>query len=1080
MNGYEFVVEMLAKSNNDVAPLVELANKDETDWIEFKASSGNKQIASNDEHHNIYDYRFHVTSAFYALANGIGGAVIIGLNDDGKTTTSLIDSGYEDSDDKFLLHLVDSLYDRPNGWKTQAKGTWKCINPDTSLFRILMGRMQNDPVVIVLIQPRKTEDSWFEFEHINKNKTINKIPRRTRGNVGQTSFDVMSDDEKNTWWKNRDVEDLSPQFKEWLKNFSKKTPGVINGEIQGYFEALQENKGDILKVYTPIDAVQLVTPEAKKKSKKKINTDKGFAKDENWLIDKENSIDEQLSILLPKRCDSVEMLQSSASSILLGEPGAGKSTCLLKIALNYSYEWKPGKPWGLLVSLCEYTGLGIKDLLLKKLPGLDWVDIEDEIASGKITLFLDALNECPSLYYDACSQEIHSLITDYPNAKIQITSRISHNPTQLSLPSFELLPMGKSKQLTFLTRYLGEANAIDTLDLLYQQPNAELIGRSPILLRIVAWVCKDGNDLPKGLVKLYQSFIESWYMRETQKDTENGAVIFGEFGTVLEALARLAFVMRSNGFVSCKRDFAIKTLLPLMSEDEASRFISRYSQGLILEVNNDYDTLHFSHETIQEYLTAEFLSSYHETGLTLDDKANKHGNWAMPLVFAFEILDNPSEQFVHSAWSAEPLLVAAAMRNTERLSMLPIKEDNLWLSGVLKALKGQETADITRNLVFSARLPPKHKIPGYLLGALRSLPFWYALQSHEDGENRINHLKELILDHGDVWLEVIPDACAGQPSWLDDLSIVQQLIIGKLEQSDISLALEHATVSELCALLRYRIIPAEYFRKHWKEALFKSDDLQLEMDLISLLRTNEIKPSQFNSQQTARLKKVGDNWNLSPRLLRILVRSRIVSSKEVREKPGRIDNIISKISPMNAVRLAQTKVLSKKDITPVRLNTLIKKIETLDDARRLMESELVKRSEIPDELMEHIEELNRTSKHQKRLKHEYQTLEARDRARIEVEKTLKENDELIKLAGMSSEQKALLDIRKNMEDKIKQKPNMGFHSELAKILSNSIKWPTKERKELVSLAADFYQKYASKKKRKEYKVLVNKIQLEMQ
>lgn len=1079
MNGYEFVVEMLAKSNNDVAPLVELANKDETDWLEFKASSGNKQIAGNDEYHNIYDYRFHVTSAFYALANGIGGAVIIGLDDDGKTPVSLTESGYEDNEDKFIRHCSDTLR-LPNSWKTQAKGTWKCIKPAPDLFSIRMGKIQNDPVVIVLIQPRKAEDGWFEFEHINKNETTNKIPRRTRGNIGQSTFDIMSDDEKKTWWKNRDVEDLSPQFKEWLKQFSKKTPEVINGEIQNYFEALQENKGDILEVYTPIDAVQLVSPEAKKKSKKKINTNKGFVKDEDWLTTKDTPIDEHLSVLLPKRSDSVEMLQSGASSILLGEPGAGKSTCLLKIALNYSYEWKPSKPWGLLVSLCEYTGLGIKDLLLKKLPGLDWVDIEDEIASGKITLLLDALNECPSLYYDACSQEIHSLITDYPNAKIQITSRTSHNPTQLSLPSFELLPMEKSKQLTFLSRYLGEANAIDTLDLLYQQPNAELIGRSPILLRIVAWVCKDGNELPKGLVKLYQSFIESWYKREAQKDTENGAVIFGEFGTVLEALARLAFMMRSNGFVSCKKDFAIQTLLPLMSEDEATRFISRYSQGLILEVNNDYDTLHFSHETIQEYLTAEFLSSYHETGLTLDDKANKRGNWAMPLVFAFEILDNPSEQFIHSAWSAEPLLVAAAMRNTERLSMLPIKEDSLWLSGVLKALKGQETADITRNLVFSARLPPKHKIPSYLLGTLRSLPFWYALQSHEDGENRTNHLKELILDHGDVWLEVIPDACAGQPSWLDDLSIVQQLIIGKSEQSDISLALKHATVSELCALLRYRIIPAEYFRKHWKEALFKSDDLQLEMDLISLLRTNEINPSQFNSQQTARLKKVGDNWHLSPRLLNILVRSRIVSFKEVREKPGRIDNIISKMSPMNAVRFAKTKVLSKKDITSVRLNTLIKKIETLDDARRLMESELVKRSEIPDELMEHIEELSRTSKHQKRLKHEYQTLEARDRARIEVDKTLKENDELIKLAGMSSEKKVLLDIRKNMEDKIKQKPNMGFHSELAEILSNSIKWPTQERKELVSLAANFYQTYASKKKRKEYKALVNKIQLEMQ
>lgn len=1084
MNGYEFVTKVLAETNNDVGPLIELAGHIETEWLEFKAATG-PQNGIFDENEIKGDYRFHVAAAFFALANNIGGAVLIGV-DDNVDVVGLEDSGFTGNEDKFKRSLIDKLLKPKKAWKTKKKGSWKCSEPDHGLFSLEMGTFKEKPVVIVFIQPRKTEDGWLELEHNHNQSSIRKIPRRIKGGVGQNEIEAIEDSIALKWWANRDVDRLTDKFEALLKSLFKKTPEVINNSISQYLEILKNEIGYIDNSYTPLDAERLEAKLSKSNTKKR----KGFNQDKNWLPNKSNEKKKQRTtdqghqvkpLLLkgvnPSSGDVLELLEQETRAVLLGEPGAGKSTCLGYRALSISTDWKPGQPWPLLVSLCEYTKSGLRSLLIKRLPELEWLDIEDEIASGEIILLLDALNECPQVYYEDCSQEISGLFSDYPSANITLTSRLTTNPHQLGLPTFEILPMDNEKQLHFLAGYLDNSkqDAIDLLERLYIQPSAGLIARSPILLRMVAWVVSEDGDLPIGIAKLYQQFFEGWYRRESQKDEENGTAIIRSLNFVRDALSLLAFRMRANGLVSCQSDFVRETFSSMMDDFEILKFIDRFSQGLLLERNDDYGTYHFSHETVQEYLAAEFLAAHHEDALLQNDAGRKIGNWAMPLVFAFELVDTPAEGLLHSAWNAEPLLVSAALRSRERLDLLAIPQENLWLVGVLKALRGKEITKETQTISYEARLPPKYPLPENLVNTLRSMPFWYAAQTHEEGVLRLERLQRLVLDRGDIWIELLPIVCSAQPAWSDVLTSAQRLLIGKTDGVDIITALNKVTVTELCALHRNKMIPNNYFRSTWKKALYRSDDTQIKMDIISLLRTNEVKVSQFNAQQTTHLKQIGDNWDLSPRLLNKLVRGKIVSRKDLRKNTSRIDNLFSRMSPMNIVRFENSGVIKQDDVTPGRLNELIEKIETSQDAHRLIESGLIALKDIPIELYSKINQPNVPSSRRISSNSDFITDESRNKVKNEIVAKMKMQDELIALATMSPEKKSLKQILQNLSDPVKQKPSNGYHAILAEHLSNSMGWPDEERFELIDKAEIFYKKYASKKKYKGYRDLIKKL-----
>ena len=913
MNGYELVEKILGHTNNDVTPLIKFTGNIETEWLEFKAASTPTDGIYH-KNENRWDYRLDVSKALFSIANSMGGAVILGVGEtEGKDSTiehvDLIYSGYKGDKDKFMLNLGMHILHPQDGWITGVEGIWRCTEQH-NLFSPRWGTFEGKLVIVIMVKPRKKEDGWLSFECENKKQFSSITFCRREGDRGQNVKMVEGDLQQ--WWKNREINNsgLDKQFQTFLSEWHKagKHPEeVISKVIQSYLETLKNTV-----------------------SNEKINT--------NYIPLFAEKKDDKNNVHVNIRHKEVlTLLDEKSRIVLLGDPGSGKSTCLQQKAFLAAKEWTPNKPWMLFISLSEYTETGIRGLILKHLPSLYWVDIEAQIESGEITLIFDALNECPSVRYDECHQEINGLLQEYKSACFIISSRLSHRPDFVIDNTYDFCSMNRSQQLKFLTGHLTNSEQAEhTLEQLYQQPSAELIAGSPILLKMVADVARNSNDLPKGIAQLYRRFFETWYLREAEKNTENGSPPLWPLNRIKEALAFLAFSMRAEGKTLCSVNFAREKVQVIMG-DNVAKFLDRIAQGLLLKIDNDEEFLNFSHETIQEYLVAEYLAS-HQDALTnelLQDSSGKiSNNWAMPLVFSFELIPNPSKSFLRTAWITEPMLVSAALRNEQQLKLLPLTtHKDLWLRGILRAMRGEDAKTETEQLAYISHLPPKYPLPAQLVTALRGTSFWYSAQTHPQGLERLEGLYSLVVDRGAMWMELVPHINNEQLEWKKNLSPAQKVLIGEIKTEEIKVVFDNVTVSELCALLRVKKITKADFIANWKDALLRSNDSQIRTDLISLLRINaklgrdNIKFSEYDREQKEVLYDIGMNWQLSPRLLNILVRESILTIKDVRDDPGRLEDIVEKMSPMNAFRFMKNGIIKEQDIPKDRLSEILNKME---------------------------------------------------------------------------------------------------------------------------------------------------------
>ena len=899
MNGYEFVKKILGHTNYDVTPLVKITGGLETDWLEFKGATAVSTKIYNKEgelysNKIIWKSRLNVFKALIAMANGTGGAILIGIGEDENSiaeAVSLKDSGFIGDKDDFVRKLEENvLY--PKRWKT----------PKPDLFKPMWGTFNEKLIIIVFVEPRKKEDKWLTC------KEDNKVRERRQGDIGKTI--EISINYLNDWWKSREIDrsDLNQRFisflSEWNK-MGKHNENIITNRLNVY---IKKFKSDYEKTAIPFISL--------------------YAQNINHGGSIPHSTGQPEDVL--------ELLGQNKGLILLGDPGSGKSTCLHRKVFLAATSWKVSDPWLLLIALHEYTELGLRSLILKKLPDLYWIDIEDKVASGKIIFFFDALNECPTTYYNDCHQEINSLFQDYPSAKIIVSSRLTHVPDfNKKLNTFGIRHMNRNQQQKFLDEYLHDnVKSANFLNRLEQQNGAKLIASSPVLLKMVIDIDDDGRDLPTGLAKLYQCSFEVWHQRESEKNAQNGDARLWSFNRVRDALALLAFSIRIEGKVSCNVNFARDSLERVMGND-AARFLDRIAQGLLLEVDNKDEFLHFSHETIQEYLVAEYLASHPDTlteNLLQGNSGKKTSNWAMPLVFAFELIRNPSKNFLNSAWIAEPLLVAAALRDNHHLASLPIyKHEDPWLRGVLRVMRNEDASSETHDISYISHTPPKYPLPTILVAALRGESFWYSAQSHPEGLVRLERLRNLIFDRSSMWIELVPYVDTEQLK-LENISPAQQILMGKTKVKYTN-TLKDATVSELCTLLRFKKIKPIYFKANWENSLELSSENQLPFDLIALLRTNAklgrdgIKISQFNNIQKKHLRKIGENWALSFRLLNILIREKIIIAREIREEAGRLKDIIPRMSAMNMFRFMKNGVMKSEHIPISLLNELLTKLK---------------------------------------------------------------------------------------------------------------------------------------------------------
>ena len=971
----ELAVRVLKHPRGGLDALLEITGGSETEWFELKAAThpqgGHFKNGDNED-----DYRWDVARAVIALANSIGGVVLLGVNDKG------IPVGLEASDpdgkrvkkgaEAFRREVIlQQVLNPGKGWRTSSRGTFKVSNQHRPLLERLVTleevRCGEKFALAILVDPVPRGYGHVVVEKTTSGNSVRVVYARKRGAVGEIIELPIEDPavlqthdgrhtryehETGTAWDRflarvqiaRPVQELTPEIRRYL--------GKIKSQLSR-FEAM----------FTPLFANQRTSGRDEPETAK-VEVAPGF--DEDWLRERAKQDvaedDDAAELFAPDRTLRqglvTDLLDEQRRAVLIGEAGAGKSTCFRKMALRAAEQWEPGRAWPLLASLAEYSSDGLAGLLQKR-SGIEWQDLAPQIATGEVILYLDALNECPDSIYDSCRAEIASLLREYTDARIFVSARSSNAPDQFELATFEIRPMGRPQQLLFLEAFLNEADkAAEMLDSLYRQPGGETIAGSPVLLRIVAEVARETNEIPAGRAALYRRFLETWHRRESMKAGLSGIEFPWGLEQVIDTLSVLAFRTRQKGWGSCRLHMARDILASVVGED-VDQFIDRIAQGLILTRDDESGTLGFWHETIQEYLCAEYLAARHEdlgTNALAVNAETKLATWAMPVAFTLELIEDPSDALLSAAWNVEPLIVAAAARDAGQLAELLIEGD-AWTQGVLRAMRNEDVSEEARAITIVARLPPKYPLSTYLVSTLRGSAFWYAAQTHEAGAVRLDRLRRLLCARRFPWIELLPAALAGNEAWGIDLGPALRAVVDVATVPSFSDVLSTATVSELCALRRRKGISAGTFLSSWEHALGKTAGLQLELDLVDILRSErenvrEIVRKMLPLYRT-QLRAIAGEPDLSLRLLNILVREGAISAQDIRREAGRLDAILSRMSMMNAIRLAKSRVVRRVDLDEQNLTRLVY-ASSPNEIKKALEAGLLLAEDLPPDLLKQV------------------------------------------------------------------------------------------------------------------------------
>lgn len=153
MNGFEFANEALSVKNYELDTIIKLTDGAEVDWLEFKAAIKGQNAKETSES-NEYDFILHLLKALVSMANGSGGMVLLGVDDEGNAI-GLEHSGYDGDKDKFTRYISDKVFIRA-GWHTQLSGEWRWENnADQIYFDPQWAKLQGTDVLVFAVPPRE-------------------------------------------------------------------------------------------------------------------------------------------------------------------------------------------------------------------------------------------------------------------------------------------------------------------------------------------------------------------------------------------------------------------------------------------------------------------------------------------------------------------------------------------------------------------------------------------------------------------------------------------------------------------------------------------------------------------------------------------------------------------------------------------------------------------------------------------------------------------------------------------------------------------------------------------------------------
>lgn len=235
------------------------------------------------------------------------------------------------------------------------------------------------------------------------------------------------------------------------------------------------------------------------------------------------------NVIEPARQDTILNLRRTMTDnqwMLLGQAGMGKTTSLLRLAMNDANARKtnPLIPLPVYITLASFDDFAstIPKQIAKRLDRtldftLEWLQ------KGKITLYLDGFNEVLERLRNQLVRSIQRFIDDYPQVKIILASRpVAYEDIDFktpkrnkNIPAFLLLEMKETLIEDFIRKnYKG--NQIALWAFLKQPENLMLLQtlNNPLYLAEFLTIYQVDIESPPSTTAITERFIYRKYQRE--------------------------------------------------------------------------------------------------------------------------------------------------------------------------------------------------------------------------------------------------------------------------------------------------------------------------------------------------------------------------------------------------------------------------------------------------------------------------------------------------------------------------------------------------------------------------------------
>lgn len=359
----------------------------------------------------------------------------------------------------------------------------------------------------------------------------------------------------------------------------------------------------------------------------------------------------------------LQLVDRFSHAVLIGPPGAGKSTTLRYIAYSWAMEIQRSRgeipPCPVLISLHQVPAhLSILQIAIEKCNDPQFPEF---FAAGRYALLLDGLNEIPPSQIAAIKADIAHLLNKYVNARILITTRANWYSNEFRIPRLVLEPLRDAQIEEFLAKCMPDKDSAKAyVEVLRKKPRLWEYARNPLHLGMLSHIGKQGS-LPESRGQLVRQFVKCLHARDQDKThqtaMETKEILLGEIAYSLIERGALAISWNDGLHLIANRIEGLK--LSLSSDSFLSECIDN---GLLHSVAGE---LTFGHELYQEYFAALELSVRGTRDPTLFGRLGADAAWREPILFLFSLEMNIAQ--IHKAVSlVKPSLVAEGIKESAK------------------------------------------------------------------------------------------------------------------------------------------------------------------------------------------------------------------------------------------------------------------------------------------------------------------------------------------------------------------------------------------------------------------------------